>query len=197
MTNMLDQEVLYKLYVQDKRPIRFISQTLKCGEATVLNYLIKYEIPRRPQNQWKGRKMSEAAKEKLRILKIGMKASRATKDKMSLQRKGVSRNTIKRIVNTKGYVLLWEPSNPMSNKNGYVYEHRKVMSVALKRILLSDEIIHHLNEIKDDNRIENLMLLSRKNHGTYHESRPEKKQWQQDMMRKIRKERFWSTRKKV
>lgn len=197
MQNLIDKEVLYKLYIQDLKPIRFIANKLKCGEATVLNYLKRYEIPRRPQHQWKGRKMSEVSKEKLRIAHTGKKASQETKDKMSAQRKGRTYSRPKRIKNSKGYTMLWEPNNPMSNKGGYIAEHRKVMAIILDRLLTGDEIIHHINEIKDDNRVENLMVLSRKLHGTHHESRPEKKKWQREMMRKIRRDRFWSTKKKV
>ena len=67
-----------------------------------------------------------------------------------------------------GYVLIYKPEHPNCDKNGYVKEHRLLMEVYLGRYLKREEQIHHTNEIKTDNRIENLQILDIKKHSSIH-----------------------------
>ena len=59
-----------------------------------------------------------------------------------------------------GYIKIYEPEHPNSNGNGYILEHRKVMSQMLNRPLLDSEQVHHKNGDRQDNRPENLELWS-------------------------------------
>lgn len=68
----------------------------------------------------------------------------------------------------KGYVVLCVKKHPNSDRNGYIFEHRVVMEMHLQRLLTADEIVHHKNEIKHDNRLENLQLTTNKEHTTFH-----------------------------
>lgn len=67
-------------------------------------------------------------------------------------------------INSQGYVEIRDPI-----KKKYYLEHRAVVETFIKRTLKKSEIIHHINEIKTDNRIENLMIFPNPNkHKQFH-----------------------------
>jgi hypothetical protein len=67
-----------------------------------------------------------------------------------------------------GYRYIFIPNHPNADKHGYVAEHRLVMEKHLGRDLYSEEIIHHVNGVKTDNRVENIELVDRKKHAQIH-----------------------------
>lgn len=73
-----------------------------------------------------------------------------------------------RKINRKGHVLILKKEHPLADRNGYVLEHRYVMCEYLGRILSTDEIVHHKNGIKTDNRIENLEIMTNAEHTILH-----------------------------
>jgi hypothetical protein len=78
-------------------------------------------------------------------------------------RKGVFHGRWKggRIVDGRGYILIRDISG---NGNGYSSEHRLIMEQYLGRKLQSHELIHHKNRNRQDNRLENLLLVTRITH---------------------------------
>lgn len=63
-----------------------------------------------------------------------------------------------------GYIGIWLAQDDffhlMANNVHCVMEHRLVMAKHLNRCLLPWEIVHHKNDIHDDNRLENLELIT-------------------------------------
>ena len=104
---------------------------------------------RLPTLGFTGRKHSEESCEKLREAMKGKNVG-----EKNPRWKGGRRITI------GGYIWIYSPTHPYANNHGCVMEHRLVMETHLGRILLPTEVCHHINGIKDDNRIENLMLFS-------------------------------------
>jgi len=70
-----------------------------------------------------------------------------------------------RFINPNGYVFVWlSPEDELAEmriSSGYISEHRLVMARHLGRPLTKNENVHHVNGIRDDNRIENLELWTR------------------------------------
>lgn len=70
--------------------------------------------------------------------------------------------------NKAGYILLCIRDHPNSDKNGYIFEHRVMAEMHCGRFLKLEEDVHHKNEIKHDNRIENLEIISHSEHTILH-----------------------------
>lgn len=60
--------------------------------------------------------------------------------------------------NRNGYIRVKTHDDASSPNAGWPLEHRLVMSEHLGRPLRGDENVHHINGVRDDNRIENLEL---------------------------------------
>lgn len=80
--------------------------------------------------------------------------------------------TVCRYKDPRGYIMVKRPSHPNSRSNGYIREHRLIMSEYLGRPLLPNEDVHHKNGIKDDNRLENLELTLHPIHTSMHNKDP-------------------------
>lgn len=84
---------------------------------------------------------------------------------------GASRKLDKNI----GYVRVYVPMHPEANTWGYVYEHRVIAEQVIGRRLEKDEIVHHKNGKRWDNRPENLEVMDKREHAKLGGQREEDK----------------------
>ena len=80
-----------------------------------------------------------------------------------------------------GYILVNSPNHPFKNGGGFVFKHRLVVEenadkfddkyfveIDGKKYLSPKYEVHHINENRIDNRIENLMILTKGEHRAIH-----------------------------
>ena len=67
-----------------------------------------------------------------------------------------------------GYMYSTGIEHPNASSNGKIYEHVYVMSTFIGRALNKDECVHHIDRNKANNSLDNLRLMTIKEHAILH-----------------------------
>lgn len=170
----IDSYTLFEWHWLEDMTFKQIADRLGCAVGTVFNLFCEYGILRK--QSFKGKVVSEETKKKLSEKRKGRVFSAETREKMSKSARkrfsgGVHPAWWKGGVKHRedGYTAIWMPDHPFSNDDGYIMEHRLVMERHIGRYLTKEEVVHHKNGVRNDNRIENLHLFANGGeHQRYH-----------------------------
>ena len=69
-----------------------------------------------------------------------------------------------------GYWYVKKHDHPNAQKDGYIRKHIYIFTEHHKCCMLKWGVVHHINEIKTDNNLDNLQGMMKKQHGVYHHS---------------------------
>ena len=75
---------------------------------------------------------------------------------------------IEKTVNKGDYLYAVVKGHPGASKYGYILYHRVVMQNHLGRLLMANEVVHHIDGNKFNNDISNLELMDSKRHAKLH-----------------------------
>ncbi len=68
----------------------------------------------------------------------------------------------------EGYVQHYNPKSPDARENGYSPVHRDVARKKIKRALREDEVVHHKDGNKLNNKKRNLEVMTKSEHYRIH-----------------------------
>lgn len=168
--NKITKADLIREYIENDKSMREVAKTLGVSAGTVYNYIKKYGIKSRDgfTNAGKERIRAAAAQREYphtkRTEEQRKRISDAKKGKYKYKTTygGHKKNHV------AGYVMVYAPDNHRATKDGYVMEHILIVEDAMGRPLAENECVHHINGIKNDNRIENLQVMTASEHMSYH-----------------------------
>lgn len=170
-TSIPEKEVIEQLYNIEKMPMRKIAKRLNMSVGKIHKYFTIYGLQPR-KDTCKGMKHSKAVCEIISRTHKGKTMPLETRAKISNARKG---SYIKpsefgghRKQRTDGYICVYVPHHQKATKDGYVMEHILIAENHIGRHLNENEVVHHKNKIRNDNRVENLMVLTKTEHAKLH-----------------------------
>lgn len=181
MLDIKDLEtILYQKYVVERKAIHTVAEEIGIATGSVYNYLKRFGIKTRDKNDYETTEKQRAAGRKAGASRRGKKCTEEQIKRMSEAQKGRYRHKTKYGGFAKqradGYIAIYAPKHPACTADGMVMEHRLVMEENIGRYLTENEVVHHKNHKRNDNRIENLQLMTISEHARFHMLERQKKE---------------------
>ena len=138
-----------------------IAESLGVSKTYVLYIIHSACFPVRGSGWPKGRPMKEETKEKM---------SQSQKARCNMPDYDGFNGYGREQADSRGYIKVLCPGHPRASKHQhYIYMHIVIAEQTLGRRLNQDEVVHHINGDKSDNRPENLKVMTRSEHIKLHE----------------------------
>ena len=169
----ISDEYLRMAYIEQRKTMQQIADEVGCTPATILNRLRRAGIETRKPHDYPTTEKQRQAWVRIGKLGKGKSLSLETREAISKARKG------KRLKidydfgghekqRKDGYIAVYVPDHPNANKDGYVMKHHLVMEQHIGGYIPKGCIVHHKNGKRNDNDIENLELMTFREHAGYH-----------------------------
>ncbi len=149
-----DIEILKENY---KKGVLYCSKLLGKTKSSIMCQAKKYNLKVDPIT--KKENYSKAAKLRMKNPKVYISLRAGYKNYCKERFKKLQG---KHRYSSDGYTYIRDNTHPNRNSNNYVAEHMKVMSEHLKRSIKENEIIHHIDLDKSNNKLNNLYLFKNK-----------------------------------
>ena len=167
---MQDKDLLNRLYWIDGKSLREIGLIYGVREARVYKWMKRLGVKTRPWTtkglKFPGRTVSEEVREKLRKWRMGRKLSPYLAKLATKNLEKIREKYRKPIGTIKKWHRLYLAIKVAPNK--WKYYHRYLVEQKIGRELKREEQVHHINFDSGDNNIDNLLVISHKDHLKLH-----------------------------
>lgn len=167
MVPIVTKEQIVENYIDKNYSMSKTAKILGVSVGVIHKYIHFFDIPAKKRNDYKP---TEKMYDQIRSLGKSWKGKKRDDNfcqKMKETRKRLNGPGCKKL-RRDGYVAVYYPTYQRTSKDGFVMEHVLIMEQSIGRSLKDNECVHHINGMRADNRLDNLLLMTKQEHMSYH-----------------------------